>query len=47
MAVYLVGQDPVEGTEEHANTGIGMVHALSPVYASDHRGVVAVFEFDG
>ena len=41
--VYLVGQDPVPGTEHNHGKGYGMVHASSPIYASDHRAVVAKY----
>jgi endonuclease/exonuclease/phosphatase family metal-dependent hydrolase len=36
---WLIGQDPMSGTnltDDH----VGMVHQLSPVWASDHRGLV-------
>ena len=41
---WLVGQDPVPGTdvEEGRNVG-GMVGERSPIWASDHRGVVVEF----
>ena len=41
---FLVGQDPAPGTGDRAGQGLGMVHAESPVYASDHRAVVAHYQ---
>lgn len=39
-SVHLFGQAPYPGTEHLEGQGYGMVHANSPLYASDHRGVV-------
>lgn len=38
--VRLIGQDPAAGSDKFAGQGFGMVHSKSPVYASDHRGVL-------
>lgn len=38
---YVVGQDPLPGTEGNEGRGLGMVHSYSPIYATDHRGLVA------
>ena len=40
---WLVGQDPVPGTDMGEGKGLGMVHERSAWYASDHRGVVVEF----
>jgi len=42
---WLIGQDPVQGTE-HSDP-VGMVHEDSPLWASDHRGVVADYDLMG
>ncbi|KAG3113883.1 hypothetical protein PI124_g7108 [Phytophthora idaei] len=39
----IIGQDPTEDTKDFPDD-VGMLHASSPVYASDHRGVVVEFE---
>lgn len=39
----IIGQAPTDDTLGFL-TDVGMLHAQSPVYASDHRGVVAEFE---
>lgn len=38
--VYVVGQDALPGTEATEGHGHGMVSDRSPIYGSDHRGVV-------
>ena len=38
---YLVGQDPLPGTEGGEGRRAGMVSEYSPIYASDHRALVA------
>ena len=40
---WLVGQDPVPGTDMGEGKGLGMVHERSAWYASDHRGVAVEF----
>lgn len=39
--VWLAGQDPLPLTEVHEGNGRGMVSDRSPVFASDHRALVA------
>jgi endonuclease/exonuclease/phosphatase family metal-dependent hydrolase len=39
--VYVVGQDALPGTEATEGAGHGMVSDRSPVYGSDHRGLMA------
>jgi endonuclease/exonuclease/phosphatase family metal-dependent hydrolase len=43
--VFLMGQDPLPGTgrREDEEVAVGMSHRMSPVWASDHRAVVADF----
>lgn len=43
LRAFLLGQDPLPGTEMHEGKGGGMVGQRSPVYASDHRAVVTDF----
>jgi endonuclease/exonuclease/phosphatase family metal-dependent hydrolase len=38
---YLLGQDPLPATEATEGKGLGMVSQNSPIYASDHRALVA------
>ena len=38
---YVIGQDPLPATEGGEGRGLGMTHEYSPIYASDHRGLVA------
>lgn len=42
--VFLIGQNPVPGVGAESAAGLGMVHADSPLFASDHRGVVVRLE---
>ncbi|KAL3658830.1 hypothetical protein V7S43_016198 [Phytophthora oleae] len=39
----IIGQEPTEDTKEFPED-VGMLHPSSPIYASDHRGVVVEFE---
>ncbi|RLN92105.1 hypothetical protein BBJ28_00016715 [Nothophytophthora sp. Chile5] len=39
----IIGQAPTEDTKHHPED-VGMLHHTSPVYGSDHRGVVVEFE---
>lgn len=39
-AAWLVGQDPKPGVGNLTATGLGMVSPDSPLWASDHRGLV-------
>ncbi|GMF28144.1 unnamed protein product [Phytophthora lilii] len=39
----IIGQDPTEDTQGFPDD-VGMLHPSSPIYASDHRGVVVEFE---
>ncbi|OWZ10167.1 hypothetical protein PHMEG_00017024 [Phytophthora megakarya] len=39
----IIGQEPTEDTKDFPND-VGMLHSSSPIYASDHRGVVVEFE---
>jgi endonuclease/exonuclease/phosphatase family metal-dependent hydrolase len=41
--VWVVGQDPLPGTEGGEGRGLGMNHEHSPIYSSDHRAVVTSF----
>ncbi|KAA0151857.1 hypothetical protein FNF29_04263 [Cafeteria roenbergensis] len=42
---WLIGQDPVPSAVPPPAEHVGMVHSKSPLWASDHRGVVFDFEF--
>ncbi|TDH72395.1 hypothetical protein CCR75_002750 [Bremia lactucae] len=39
----IIGQKPTKDTEEFPNH-VGMTHVSSPIYASDHRGIIVQFE---
>ncbi|GMF19715.1 unnamed protein product [Phytophthora fragariaefolia] len=39
----IIGQEPTEDTKSFPDD-VGMLHPSSPIYASDHRGVVVEFE---
>ncbi|CEG43406.1 RxLR-like protein [Plasmopara halstedii] len=39
----IIGQKPTEDTKDFPND-VGMLHASSPIYASDHRGVIVQFK---
>ena len=41
---HLVGQDPSEDTKN--DPGHGMLDRDSPLWASDHRGVVSTFQYN-
>ena len=41
---WLIGQDPVPSAVAPPEEHVGMVHSKSPLWASDHRGVVFDFE---
>ena len=45
--IYIIGQEPVEGTGLPADSDAkpGMLSLNSPIWASDHRGVVAKIAF--
>jgi hypothetical protein len=45
--IYIIGQEPVAGTglPEGSDAMPGMLSLSSPIWASDHRGVVAKIAF--
>jgi endonuclease/exonuclease/phosphatase family metal-dependent hydrolase len=42
---FVLGQDPMPGTEMMEDRGVGMVHDRSPIWASDHRAVATDIVF--
>ena len=45
-SAFLIGQDPHPSTPVTSESStLGMTHGHSPLYASDHRGVVTKLRF--
>lgn len=44
---FLLGQDPLPGTDTMEGLGAGMLSQRSPIYASDHRAVVVDLTIEG
>lgn len=46
MRHFLMGQDPLPGTDTMEGLGAGMLSQRSPIYASDHRAVVVDLQLE-